>query len=66
MYKQCQHKEREDRLYLLWVAYFTNPMAGGKRKGWSEFYKQATASQDTPEKKKTGNIGGVDLAQLKR
>lgn len=56
---------REDRLYLLWVAYYTSPYAGGKRKGWEEFLTESTQISEPPKTKSTGlgKITGVDLAQ---
>lgn len=66
MYKTCQLKEREDRLYMLWVAYYTNPLAGGKRKSWDEFLSASTTKSTPPDKDKIGNISGVDLAQVGR
>lgn len=66
LFNRCMKKEREDRLYLLWVAYFTNPMGSTKRKSWEEFYETATETQEAPNTKKMGTIRGVDLAQIKR
>jgi len=68
LFNRCLKKEREDRLYLLWVAYFTNPMGQAKRKSWEEFLEISTGTSDVAptDTSKVGTIRGVDLAQMKR
>ena len=67
LFNRCIIKEREDRLYLLWVAYFTNPMGSGKRKSWEEFLEASTGPKEAPPKPKNmGTIRGVDLTTVKR
>ena len=63
MYMRSLKREREDRLYLLWVAYYTNPFAGKDRKTWEEFLGE-TKVTNAPASK-YGKITGVDLAQRK-
>lgn len=65
LYLTCLRKEREDRLYLLWVSYFTNAFGAKERKSWEEFKELSTASSPTPSKK-VGTLTGVDLAQLRK
>jgi hypothetical protein len=64
IYLKCLKREREDRLYLLWVAYYTNPFASGERKTWEEFSGDAKTTSSTP--KNVGKITGVDLVQRRR
>lgn len=64
LYLNCIRKEREDRLYLLWVSYYTNAFGSKERKSWEEFKAVSTASSPTP--KKVGTITGVDLAQMRK
>lgn len=64
LYVACQEKERENRLFDYWVAYFNNPFGGKDRKTWEEFYLDAT--RKTPAPKKMGNISGVDLTKIRK
>lgn len=64
LFIKCLEKEREDRLYMLWVAYFTNAFGGKERKSWEEF--RGVSTKKSKPQGKIGTITGVDLAQQRK
>lgn len=58
--------QREERLYALWVAYFTAPFSGDKRKTWDEFYKESTTVSKTSSPEQRGTYKGVDLVKASK